>query len=396
MRNSVGIYMAAMFFLFSCEVGISEEQSDTFIKFYGNYLLDSGSDVVKTDEGGYAVAGTTSIPDSVTAMVLMKTDEYGNLLRRFPRYYTDGRDCGTRYLLKLDDGFLLCGYVMADGIGGRFQEDICLIRTTIDGSVVWRKTFGGNGDENVNHVVEGNSDGFVIAGYRELDNEKDYWIFSISGDGDFIREVPPQPIPDNSDDMANCLVNVQGMGYLCACTYNDDTHKGTNVLMLAINNDLNTPYNISLGTDGNDYGKALIKGETNTYYVLGNTRNESSGKMEIFVYSLEMDGLRFINFSEFATIRSDSEDLTGERFVMTAPGSFAIIGSSGYDNNYDILLQFVEQGIPSGRFYFGETGNQTGAGILVSDDGGLVFVGTNTYEGNSMISLVKTNINGEL
>ncbi|HDR67626.1 MAG TPA: hypothetical protein ENN61_01100 [Bacteroidaceae bacterium] len=390
------LYLVSLIFLLSCEVEISKEQAATFIKFYGNYLNDSGADVVITDDGGYAIAGTSVTENAVTGMVLLVTDEYGNLLPRFPRYYSDGRNCGANTILKLDDGFLLCGYVMAEEAGGGSHEDIYIVKTDENGRVTWSNTYGGAGNENIQHAVRGNSGGFVIAGYREINNKKDYWIFSISENGTFIREVPQQTVQNTRDNMAEYLISIPEYGYLCVCTYHEDTYKGSNVFILSVNNDLNTPYNLSLGTDYNDFGKCIIRGEGNQFYVLGNTENASSGRTELAVYSIEMNGLKFGSSSVVATIQSDSADFIAEDFVLTGTGRLAIIGSDISDGNYNILLQFLDQGVPDGRINFGETGSQVGSKIIVTDDGGLLFVGTNAYEGNSMISLVKTNEEGRL
>jgi len=396
MRGKLNIIILGLLLLVSCEVEISENQASTFLKFYGNYLTDTGKDVVMTDNGGYAVAGTSTIPGSGTAMALYLTDRFGNLLERFPKFYRDGNNSGVNDILKLSDGYLLTGYVLLPAGGGEYQEDIYIVRTNLQGEVIWSRTYGGTENENAYHAIEGNDGGFIIAGYRETNQEKDYWIFAVNDQGDFIRAVPSQPIPDTDDDVANYLISVPDQGYLCVCTYDEDTYNGTNVFVLAINSDLNSPYNLSLGTDFNDYGRCIIKEEGESYLVLGNSDNTSTGRSEISVYRVEMNGLRFENSSLVATIQSGFEDLTGERLVLTPEGRLAIIGSSYSNEDYNMLLQFIDSDAVSGRIYFGETGSQTGSAIGYTEEGKFIIVGTNAYEGNSMISLVKTTGDGEL
>jgi hypothetical protein len=117
---------------------------------------------------------------------------------------------------------------------------------------------------------------------------------------------------------------------------------------------------------------------------------------------VELDGLRFVTPSSaqpVATIRSGNEDLIAERFVFAGENRMAIIGSSTSDisnKEYNMLLQFVEQELESERFDFGETGDQRGFSIIRAEDGGLVFVGKNSFENNSLITLVKTRSNGQL
>ena len=396
MVRKILTYSLSLILLLSCEVELSENQAQTFLKFYGSYLVDTGKDAVLNGNGGYAIAGTTEISDTASAMTLILTDKFGNPLNGYPKYYSIGGHCGVKSILKLNDGYLLCGYVQVDDNEGEYQEDIYIVRTTETGEERWHNQFGGVENENVNHAIIGNSGGFILAGYKEFNEEKDYWIFSISDAGDFIREVPPQPIPDTDDDMADYLIAVPGEGYLCVCTYDEDTYDGTNVFILSINNDMNSPYNLSLGSDYDDFGRCIIRESENSYYVLGNTENESTGRSEIRVYNLEMDGLRFLNSGELATIKSGFEDLLAERFVLTNPGRIAIIGSRIANEDYNMMLQFVDQGIEDNRVYYGERGAQIGSGIIRSEDGGLIMVGTNAFEGNSMISLLKVGSKGQL
>jgi hypothetical protein len=397
MRKNL-LYILALMFLGSCELEISENQASTFIKFYGNYLLDGGKDVVSTGQGGYAIAGTSAIPDSVSVMSLYLTDHFGNLLGGFPKYYSNGKNCGANSILKLDNGYLLCGYVLEPAGAGEFQEDIFIVRTNELGRLLWSKSYGGDENENAYHAIRGNTGGFVIAGYKEFNEEKDYWIFSIDEDGEMIREVPSQPIPDTDDDMAEFLINLPGLGYLCVCTYDEDTYDGTNVFILSLNNDLDSPYNLSLGTDFDDFGKCIIKESETSYYVLGNTENESSGKTEIKIYRIEMNGLRFTDDRVIATIRSVNEDLTGERLIKSRDGRLAVIGSSYANEDYNMFLQFLDPQSETllESVYIGEGGTQTGSNIMRAEDDGLIIVGTNAFEGNSMVSLVKTDHNGKL
>ena len=74
-------------FILSCEQEMSNEQADSFIKFYGSYLMDEAGDVEVLGNGGYAICGTETSESEGKRMVLIVTDEFGNIRSGFPRYY---------------------------------------------------------------------------------------------------------------------------------------------------------------------------------------------------------------------------------------------------------------------------------------------------------------------
>ena len=133
MKHSVIIIAGIFTFLLSCEKEISETQSERFVKYYGSYTEDMASDVEVLDHGGYAVCGTSLEQDGRSRMLLVVTDEFGNVRPGFPRYYTDGeRSTGANALVMKNGGqggFLVCGYSKAPGPTG--DEDIFIVQVKI-------------------------------------------------------------------------------------------------------------------------------------------------------------------------------------------------------------------------------------------------------------------------
>lgn len=115
------------------------------------------------------------------------------------------------------------------------------------------------------------------------------------------------------------------------------------------------------------------------------------------LYGIETDGLLIRSSELLATISDGNAVLTGEKFIETASGKLAIVGTRQVNSNREILLQFVSASHQvEEQVTFGGTGAQTGKDIELSNDGGLVILGTNTNGGNAMISLLKTNAGGDI
>jgi hypothetical protein len=381
--------------LFSCDAEISPVQSESFIKLMGSYGLDRARGIAVLSSGGYAICGTSYESDSLSQskMVLMVTDKFGNMEAGFPKYYTEGTlSAGANAIVAKNggnNGFLLCGYI-EDESGDR---DIYLVKTSPGGNISWTKSYGSPEDESVLHATEGITYEFMLAGYQEKQGEKDIMIMGLDQDGDSIRLSLNYSKPVNSKDAsANYILNT-GENYLCVCTFNKVIGEGTDILVLNFDDEL-SPNDEILSGQFDEYGKCIVEDDLDSYIVLGNRNNAQTGNSEILLHLIETDGLLVKESSLLATISERDSDLYAERLVKTEAGRYAIVGTRTVGNDEDIFIQFLQDYQVGERIVLGSTGDQSGADIGIPENGGLIILGDNYYEGNSMISLIKTDDSG--
>ena len=104
-------------------------------KTYGGTGDESGNSVVRTSDGGYAVAGYTySFGAGVSDVYLVKTDSAGSM--QWSKTYggTDG-ERGHSVIKTSDGGYAIAGDIHYSYIGG---FDIFLVRLYVYGDLVWR------------------------------------------------------------------------------------------------------------------------------------------------------------------------------------------------------------------------------------------------------------------
>lgn len=377
---------------------ISPVQAEKFIKYYGNSLMDEARDIEILEDGSYAICGVDSLPGVGKRMVLIITDEYGNLKPGFPKYYSEeGAQAGANALVVKkggQGGFLLVGYTENED-GGTTQKDLYLVRTSVLGEVYWQKSFGSAEDESVLHATEMiSSGGFVLAGYQVRNGKKDIMVMGVTDQGDSIKLSLNYFNPNSDNAAVNYILNT-GEQYLCVCTYNKIGTKGTDILVLNFDEEL-SPNDKGLGGDFDEFGKCIIHDTLNRYLVLGNMVNVM-GRSEMVVHLIEINGLLITSSSELRKISKSDTDLIGERFVKTDDGRLAILGTIVSNGNRDIFLQFLQPDYTIGeRHMFGSGGNQSGADIDLPAEGGLILLGTNSFGNNSMISLIRTDDQGDL
>ena len=75
MKYRLFIITLLLGWLVSCEKEILPNQSEKFMKFYGDYLIDEAGDVATLENGGYAICGTGTQPGGGKRVVLIITDE---------------------------------------------------------------------------------------------------------------------------------------------------------------------------------------------------------------------------------------------------------------------------------------------------------------------------------
>ena len=386
-------------FLLSCEQEMSSEQADSFIKFYGSYLMDQGGDVEVLSNGGYAICGTETSESLGKRMTLIVTDAYGNVQSGFPKYYVEeGMETGGSSLIALQDGsggFILSGFVERPGAGSQqMQKDIFVVKTSSRGETTWQRSYGSLEDEQVLHSIEMIESGYMLAGYQLKDGNSDLLVMGVTEEGDSLRLGLNYNNPYAENSTATYLLNAGDM-YLCVCTFDKINGEGTGIQVLTFDDEL-SPLAKNLSGEYDEYGMCILNEGDGRFLVLGNRENGSGG-IELLLYGIETDGLLITNSSLNATISEVNTDLIGERMIETSSRDLAIIGTRRVGTNSEIFLQFVSSSYQVEELVsFGASGVQTGEDIELADDGGFVVLGTNRYGEGSVISLMKTSASGDI
>ena len=146
-------------------------------KTYGGTGFDTGSGVVQTFDGGFAITGgITPQGSGFRDACVIRTDENGNELwcSLFGGYDLDSRDS---IIQTMDGDYLIAGATHSYGPKG-FNGWV--VKADENGDEIWNVSFGGNDDEGAACGVQSNDGGFVIAGgYDCGDGSDDAWLVKI-------------------------------------------------------------------------------------------------------------------------------------------------------------------------------------------------------------------------
>ncbi|MGB9960580.1 MAG: hypothetical protein ACPLKQ_08740 [Candidatus Bathyarchaeales archaeon] len=153
-------------------------------KTYGGKYDDVAFAMVRTSDGGFALAGWTRIHGINSDFWLVRTDAYGNML--WNKVY-GGEDEEVAYALveTSDGGFALAGLTLSFGAGSR---DFWLVKTDAYGNMLWNHTYGGRAEEIAYALIETSDGGLAILGttYSFGAGSIDFWLVRTDAYGNMV------------------------------------------------------------------------------------------------------------------------------------------------------------------------------------------------------------------
>ena len=145
--------------------------SQTFERTYGGTRSETGTCIQHTLDGNYIVSGmAASFTNGINDAYLMKINPQGNLL--WSKVYGGTNDDKFYYVSDCSDGgFILTGSTNSFGNG---SNDLLLVRTDLDGNLLWSNTYGGTGDDYGWYVLQANDGGFLVSGFTNSFGHGDF------------------------------------------------------------------------------------------------------------------------------------------------------------------------------------------------------------------------------
>lgn len=135
--------------------------------------------IVKTADGGYALAGVINSPSNADYW-LVKIDGSGKQLwnKSYGGIYMD---VGWSLIQTSDNGFVFAGSTSSYGAG---KNDSLLIRTDSLGNQLWNRTYGGTQDDYTWSIGNINDGSYIIGGDTASygAGNLDCWLVKVSGD----------------------------------------------------------------------------------------------------------------------------------------------------------------------------------------------------------------------
>lgn len=152
-------------------------------RIYGGDINEHAHSVQQTSDGGYIVTGwTKSFGAGWSDVWLLKLDEMGDTIwtRTYGRQYVDG---GNSVCQTSDGGYVIAGYCE---LLNHFNEDIWILKTDEQGDILWTRTYGGDGNERAESILQTIDGGYIVAGWTKSfgTSDEDLWLLKTDEQGD--------------------------------------------------------------------------------------------------------------------------------------------------------------------------------------------------------------------
>jgi hypothetical protein len=417
---------------------------NSFLKTYGGKGDEEGRSSIVTKDGGIILTGFSNSNDGDfnkmnkggIDIIVVKLDQNGNILWKY-NFGGWGSDYGNYITETMDGGCIITGYTSSnDGDFGGFNKgsnDIVVIRLDRNGSLLWKKLFGGTGDDRGNSIIVDREGNFVVTGSTtsndgDIQNNKgnsDIFLMKLDSNGKIIW---CNTIGGKGEDLG-----------FSVCERNDDTYTLTgytrsndgdfgelfkggefDIIVIDINHKGMVTMKKTYGGLGYESGLSIKKVDSNSVLVSGyqqsndgDFRQMNKGWEDLFIMKLDSIG----NIIWKKTFGGPNYD-GGRSISVTTDGNILVTGYTNslnygdfsvfsriYSENYIVLLILDPNGELITKRIYGGTRNDYGRSINHLSNGDIIITGgsnstdddfNNLNIGNYDFFLLKLDSKGNL
>jgi hypothetical protein len=255
-------------------------------KTYGGALSDIGMSVLQTDDGGYVIGGYEASFAGTDSddFYLIKTDQTGNMI--WNKTYGGGEPETSYSMIKTNDGgYALAGVTWSFGAG---VSDVWLVKTDSTGNMQWNKTYGGSGSDEGWEVIQTADGGYAVAGMTDSYGAGigDFWLLKTDSTGNLVWS---QTYGGSGQDEARSIVQTIDGGYVLAGNTRSNPTDILDAWLIKVNNAGNIQWNKTYGGAGEDAAWSLIETDNEGWAAAGFTASTGQGAKDFWLVKINTE-----------------------------------------------------------------------------------------------------------
>lgn len=282
-------------------VKFSADDSLLWSKTFGGSEDDRGADIIATNDGGFALFGTSKSTDgNVTENAgdqdfwIIKTTATGEISWQ-KTFGFSGADIGYAITETNDNGFLLTGVLDVTASGGQGNKttqkhaggDVWAIKLDALGNKQWQNFYGGSFTDTPFGAIKTNDNGFIICASSDsndfnISNNKgqyDFWILKIDANGTLVWEKNFGG-SEIEEPRGICKTN-DGNFMIVGDTRSNNNDVSNNngaadLWLIKITSDGNLLWEKTFGGSSFDAGRAIFPSQNGGFLIAGNSRSENA------------------------------------------------------------------------------------------------------------------------
>lgn len=249
-------------------------------KTFGGPEDDWGVAILETTDGLVIAGVTTSSGSGGSDGWIVKIDTDGNLL--WEVVIGGSKNDGFASILETGDGYLLAGTTESYGAGGK---DLWLVKTDARGEKIWEKTFGKDGDERGNYILEvGGSLYLVGASESGGSGGRDLFVVKTDGEGETIWE---NTYGGSGDDGGSSALAAKDDGVIVVGYTGSQGNGQLDLWLLKIGAEGEKVWEKNFGGAGFDLGRSIVSTKDGGLSIVGWTESQGSGGQDLWLLKTE-------------------------------------------------------------------------------------------------------------
>jgi len=415
MRKSVIINLLLFLILISFlsvdyASGENKGNAITWDKTFGGNSEDMGFSIIQTEEGEYAIAGYTILQrgekkddwrSKLGYIILekskkqdfwiIKLDKNGNM-EWDETFGDEGTDVANSIIQTKDGGYIIAGFIWTVYAS---KQDICVIKLDENGNIEWEKTFDKDEHDIAYSIIQTKDGGYAIAGGtgKRFWGEVNCWVIKLDAKGN--REWDNNFGGTGWDEIYSIIQTKDGSFITTGCVWSKGAGRG-DVRVAKLDKRGNLVWDKTFGGSENDETRSIVQTEDGGYVVAGFTVSEDTGDRDIWIIKLDKEGNKVWD----RTFGGTSEDWANS-IIQNKNGDYIVAGwtkSMGAGKTDVWIVKLDKRGNLIWDKTFGGSENDEAHSIIQTEDEGYAVIGWTKSKGagNADVWVIKLDENGNL
>lgn len=285
-----------------------------------------GYSIKKMANGGFLVCGSVTASAGNKDLLLLKTDESGNLV--FQKTFGGSQNDIGRDAIELQNGDLML--LGTTGSFGPGAASMYIVKTDPNGMEIWSRSFGGDGVDGGSELLQMNSVEVLILGFTGSfgAGDRDIYLQGVSLDGDSLASF----IYGGASYEESQAIQPAADGGFVMCNHSASSDPTHAMVATKLNSNYQVVWEREYGSSvSHDGGEAVLADSEGNYVFIGRTNSFTEDEQVYFVKTTP-DGT-LIQETHFGGVG----DQRGND-IIEYRGSYYICGTSTINGNSDVLI----------------------------------------------------------
>jgi len=367
--RGLALFLLSLYFLIFLDVFDAQAITEVWQRSFGGPGHEEGLSLELASDGGYVVAGLTdSFGFGGVDLLLIKVDEGGSLVWR-RSFGGKGDDVASSVSRTKDGCYIVAGWTSSKGKGA---SDAYVLKVNQEGGLLWERTFGGKGEDFASFAQETSDGGVIVVGGAESFGAGGYdaYVIKLDREGNLVWE---RAFGGAHYDQASSAQEAPDGGYVVAgVSKSRDTG---DAYVFKVDKGGNLVWEGLFGGENYDEASAILRAPSGGYIVVGLSESFGLGGSDVYALRVSESGEKIWERS-FGGKRNDS----GFSLCRSSKG-YLIVGfteSKGRGGSDVYLLELTEDGQKLWSEALGGIEDDRGYSVKETVDGRYIVIAGST------------------